>query len=79
MRSVKKEGNSGGRRHLNMQECELRLNSHLDSGSNNIHGVGNGGGCCCCHWSCQGLQNQMGALAWCQQGQLLCYVERKQL
>lgn len=48
---------------------------YLYSCSNNIHGVGDGGGGCCCHWSCQSLQNQMGTLTWCQQGQLLC--ERK--
>lgn len=38
---------------------------YLHPCSNYIHGVGDGGGCCRCHWSCQSLQNQMGALTWC--------------
>lgn len=54
------------------------LSVYLYSCSNHIHGVGDGGGCCCCHWSCQSLQNQMGALTRRQQGQLLCEDKRVQ-
>ncbi len=59
------------RNNINMNCSRLWVSLYLYSGSNHVHGVGEGGGCSCSHRSRHGLQEEVWTVRWSQSGELL--------
>lgn len=61
-----------------MNSSRLWVSLYLYSGSDHVHGVGEGGGCSCSHRSGHGLQEEVRTVHWSQSGQLLCKERERQ-